>query len=228
MACGISLAVVHRLSCPVAFRILVARPGIELASPALQGEFLTTGPPGESLPQVLKLRRIWRGWQTQAIYSEACGSRILPGPLISLWLGHCDVSWCGLCEWKMLPSISANKGCCSHQAIRMEIKELLPSSQPLHVGAQVMNWVLRKWKKQVKQSVSEGGGEAGGRRDTWPRNSSWRIRNIKPEEEKIWRGREKVEECWKERENSPGFKESRTLLSVVRLTVLSAGESMVK
>ena len=58
VACGISLAVVHRLSCPVACRILVARPGIELASPALQGEFLTTGPPGESLPQVLKLRRI--------------------------------------------------------------------------------------------------------------------------------------------------------------------------
>ena len=30
-------------------RILVPRPGIELLSPALQGRFLTTGPPGKSL-----------------------------------------------------------------------------------------------------------------------------------------------------------------------------------
>ena len=45
MACGISLAVVHRLSCPVACRILVPQPGIELASPALEDRFLTTGPP---------------------------------------------------------------------------------------------------------------------------------------------------------------------------------------
>ena len=36
------------LSCPAACGILVPRPGIEPTSPALQGEFLATGPPGRS------------------------------------------------------------------------------------------------------------------------------------------------------------------------------------
>ena len=36
-------------SCPVACGILVPQPGIEPASPALEGRFLTTGPPGKSL-----------------------------------------------------------------------------------------------------------------------------------------------------------------------------------
>ena len=39
----------HRLSCPKACGILVPRPGIKPASPALAGGFLTTGPPGKSL-----------------------------------------------------------------------------------------------------------------------------------------------------------------------------------
>ena len=37
-----------RLGCSVAYGILVPWPGIEPASPALQGGFLTTGPPGKS------------------------------------------------------------------------------------------------------------------------------------------------------------------------------------
>ena len=41
MACG--------LSCSVGCGILVLWPGIELASPALESGFLTTGPPGKSL-----------------------------------------------------------------------------------------------------------------------------------------------------------------------------------
>ena len=36
----------RRLGCPAACGILVPQPGIELASPALEGGFLTTGPPG--------------------------------------------------------------------------------------------------------------------------------------------------------------------------------------
>ena len=43
-----SWIVVHRLSCSVTRGILVPWPGIELASPALQGRFLITGPPGKS------------------------------------------------------------------------------------------------------------------------------------------------------------------------------------
>ena len=37
-----------RLSCPTACGILVLQPGIEPMSPALEGRFLTTGPPGKS------------------------------------------------------------------------------------------------------------------------------------------------------------------------------------
>ena len=33
---------------PMACGILVSQPGFELASPALEGRFLTTGPPGKS------------------------------------------------------------------------------------------------------------------------------------------------------------------------------------
>ena len=42
------VVVAFRLSCSVACGILVLWPGIESASPALVGGFLTTGPPGES------------------------------------------------------------------------------------------------------------------------------------------------------------------------------------
>ena len=43
-----SLVVVRGLSCPTARGILVPRPGIEPASPVLEGRFFTTGPPGKS------------------------------------------------------------------------------------------------------------------------------------------------------------------------------------
>ena len=42
-----SVAAAHRLGCPVAFGILVPRPGIKPISPALAGRFLTTGSPGK-------------------------------------------------------------------------------------------------------------------------------------------------------------------------------------
>ena len=41
-----SLIAAHGLSCPAAFGILVLQPGIEPISPALEGEFFTTGPRG--------------------------------------------------------------------------------------------------------------------------------------------------------------------------------------
>ena len=49
---GFSLVAAHRLSCPVACGILVPWPGIEPMSPALEGGFLTTGPPGKSQEQI--------------------------------------------------------------------------------------------------------------------------------------------------------------------------------
>ena len=44
-----SVAVARELSCPAACGILVPRPGIQPASPALGGGFFTAGPPGKSL-----------------------------------------------------------------------------------------------------------------------------------------------------------------------------------
>ena len=46
-----SVVVARGLNCPMACGILVPRPGIKPASPALEGGFLTTGPPGKSLEQ---------------------------------------------------------------------------------------------------------------------------------------------------------------------------------
>ena len=43
-----SVVAVCGLSCSTAYGILVPWPGIEPSSPALQGGFLTTGPPGKS------------------------------------------------------------------------------------------------------------------------------------------------------------------------------------
>ena len=49
MAHQISLAVSHGLSCCSACGISLSSPGTELASLAVEGEFLTTGPLGKSL-----------------------------------------------------------------------------------------------------------------------------------------------------------------------------------
>ena len=43
-----SVVAAHRLSCPTACGILIPQPGIKPMSPALEGGFLTTGPPGKS------------------------------------------------------------------------------------------------------------------------------------------------------------------------------------
>ena len=47
--CSGSVVAVLRLNCSAVCGILVPQPGTEPASPALQGRFLTTGPPGKSL-----------------------------------------------------------------------------------------------------------------------------------------------------------------------------------
>ena len=53
--CGAgSLVAACRLSCSVAYGILVPQPGTESVSPVLQGGFLTTELPGKSLSLLLK------------------------------------------------------------------------------------------------------------------------------------------------------------------------------
>ena len=48
-SCGSRALEVRQLSCPAACGILVPRPGIEPASPALESGFFTAGPPRKSL-----------------------------------------------------------------------------------------------------------------------------------------------------------------------------------
>ena len=55
--CVGSVVVVHRLSRLTACRILVPQPGIEPTSPALEGGFFTSGPPGKSPFYILETVR---------------------------------------------------------------------------------------------------------------------------------------------------------------------------
>ena len=59
----------HGLNCLIACGILVPRQGIELASPALQGRFLTTGPPGKFPVPHFKRSNLAAGW---SIDCSAC------------------------------------------------------------------------------------------------------------------------------------------------------------
>ena len=62
--CWVMFAAAFRLSCPAVCGILVPQPGIKLASPALGGEVLTTGPPGKSPQTFLINTRYTMQWIT--------------------------------------------------------------------------------------------------------------------------------------------------------------------
>ena len=72
MACGIvivlggifhcdiwTVVVALGLSCCMTCWILVPQAGLELMAPALQGRFLTTGPPGKSLVRYFKYSSVY-------------------------------------------------------------------------------------------------------------------------------------------------------------------------
>ena len=50
--CAGSVVAARGLSCPVECGVLAPQPGVELASLALEGEFLTTGPLGKSQEKI--------------------------------------------------------------------------------------------------------------------------------------------------------------------------------
>ena len=58
------VVVLEGLFCPMACGILVSQSGIKPAPPALEGRFLTTGPPGKSLHRGLLFGEnyTWEGW----------------------------------------------------------------------------------------------------------------------------------------------------------------------
>ena len=55
-----SPVVALRFSCPKTCGTLVHRPGMELVSPALEGRFLTPGPPGKPLLCLFPVGRMFR------------------------------------------------------------------------------------------------------------------------------------------------------------------------
>ena len=58
MRCEGSVLATHGLSCPVACGILDPWPGIKPIPPTLEGTFLTTGPPGKSLPVLFNCKML--------------------------------------------------------------------------------------------------------------------------------------------------------------------------
>ena len=77
--CAGSVVVVRGLSCPTSCGILVLQPGFEPASPALEGRFLTTGPPGKSQFTYLKIITVYLSGKNM------CGH----WPLIAQGSFHC-------------------------------------------------------------------------------------------------------------------------------------------
>ena len=68
---GVSVVVLCGLICPMACGILVPWPGIEPTLPALEGRFLTTGPPGKS-PPFLSLFLWLSSWALQVTSTSSC------------------------------------------------------------------------------------------------------------------------------------------------------------
>ena len=66
---AVSVIAACRLSFPKACGILVPCPGIEPVSPALQGRFLTTGPPGKSWVSLLPEKFLLIIWSEHIVYS---------------------------------------------------------------------------------------------------------------------------------------------------------------
>ena len=100
LPCGswASLLVAHGLSCPMACAILVPWPGIKPTFPALNGELLTTGPPGKSQTWLLLLLLELPPWNTQepsaawVLYCLACVLSCYSHVwlFVTLWAGACQ------------------------------------------------------------------------------------------------------------------------------------------
>ena len=119
--CVDSVVVARDLSFPMACGILVPWPGIELMSPALQGRFSATGPPGK-VPQVHFLH-CWLCTASQELLQHSQESEPGFGAWVSCpalyrdclcsWVGvHCEVcrstgsAQCSLDPWGLVSSFS--------------------------------------------------------------------------------------------------------------------------
>ena len=73
-----SVVAVPGLCCPVASGILIPQPGIKPVSPALEGRFLTTGPPGKFLIPYPLQHRIIQNFE----YSKSLLLSHIPRPTV--------------------------------------------------------------------------------------------------------------------------------------------------
>ena len=81
------IVVAHRLSCPKAYGILSPGPGMEPASSALEGRFLTTGPPRKmSLTYILVQNISTLVWQQN-------GLNYLPSKYLNFFLKNLSEHW---------------------------------------------------------------------------------------------------------------------------------------
>ena len=82
-----SLVAAPGLSCPAACGILVPRPGIEPMFPALEGGFLTTGPPGKSIQGDFEDTTLPSTLVSQSLifFQEALAAYHTTGALFSPW-----------------------------------------------------------------------------------------------------------------------------------------------
>ena len=109
---------------PKAWGILASWPRIEPAPPAMEGEVLTTGPPGKSLPPLLKSPFPFVGWEGECKHGEKKESGGWESQLVQLrrvswiWRGSrvcvcvyvCECVCVWLCE--LVLSVSVWEGMC--------------------------------------------------------------------------------------------------------------------
>ena len=86
----------HGLSCSMAHGILVPQTGDWTASSALEGRFLTTGPPGKSL-RMTSLKRYYLSWGRKDISEQLCKQHLekerevwdpCPSSCSEYWVNH--------------------------------------------------------------------------------------------------------------------------------------------
>ena len=88
-----SLAVALGFSCPEVCWILVPWPGIEPVSLALEGRFLTHGPPGKTQSEFILMGSVWLQHWEQAEAGQSRGQQASPEAVPVSWVRTDSESW---------------------------------------------------------------------------------------------------------------------------------------
>ena len=140
-----SAVTVLGLSCSAACGILVPHPRIKLMSPALQGRFLTTGPPGKSLHMTFSISvclirdACMKLWNPSNV-AKAQRKLIFAPPVL---LSHAQIHACILLlfltnlqcflkteGWHIFPSLILSTGICWTSSLGGEDREAFQVAKP--------------------------------------------------------------------------------------------------